>query len=211
MSRPGRRREFLARKAEKAKKKTPWVPVTHTAEYAVYMDSLAWSERREITLSRDGQRCRACRMEDRITPATHVHHISYQLVFHEPVKDLLSLCAPCHEAEHRDHNLRRREPFWRENTSSMIQKSRGRRAATAPAPRRLRPLVPPAPEKGLEGGRGDHAPTEETSSVTLRGCSNRPHRQVQGGASRLEHSRPMPQLILPARWLWEEALPVSQI
>jgi hypothetical protein len=91
------------------------------------------------------------------------------------------------------------------------KQARGRRVATAPAPRRLRPLVPPAPAEELEGGRGDHAPTEETSSVTLRGRSNRQHRRVQGGASRLEHGRPMPQLILPARRLWEEALPVSEV
>lgn len=211
MSRPGRRKV-------KKPKKDPWVPVTQTAEYAAYMDSLPWAERREITLSRDGQHCRACRLEDRITPATHIHHISYQLVFHEPVKDLLSLCEPCHEAEHRDHSLRQREPFWRENTASMLQQARGPRVATGPASRRLRPLVPPAP-RGVLGrarvscaDRGDLQRDLAGMPEPVVATERRDDvRRAVKGASRLEHGRPMPQMILPESCLWEAVLPVSKI
>ena len=117
--------------------------------------------------------------------------------------------------QHRGRDRKRLERFTLRDLDEALDdyelQARGPRAVTGPAPRRLRPLVPPAPTEGLEGGRGDHAPTEETSSVTLRGRSNRQHRQVQGGASRLEHSRPMPRSVLPALCPREEALPVSMI
>ena len=192
-------------------------PVTRTTQYAAYMNSPEWFARREKTLERDGYCCRACLLENRARPATQVHHISYQLVFHEPIKDLLSLCGSCHEAEHKNFSLRRREPFWRENTASMM--TRGRRAATTPASRRLRPFVPPAPAKGVLGraripsaDRGDlqrdPAGTPEPVVATERRDDVR--RAVRG-ASRLEHGRSMPQPILPVSWLWEATLPVSRI
>lgn len=66
-------------------------------EYADYLDSPGWRERRRLRLLLDRYVCQAqlagCRHR-----ATEVHHLTYDRVGNEPLFDLVSVCGPCHRA-----------------------------------------------------------------------------------------------------------------
>jgi len=202
-------------------KKKPWIPVTQTEEYAAYMNSPKWFALRDATLKRDGHICRSCYLKGIARPATQVHHITYDSVFFENTRDLVSLCRSCHEAEHRDFSLRRRRPFWHENTASMLlqREARGRRVATAPASRRLRPFVQPA-AKQLEGlarrpcaDREDLRPEpgEPGLPESAAGAERRDDvRHATGGGTSFGAQHAHAAVGLPIPWPREEALPVSK-
>lgn len=63
--------------------------------YPEYRQTHAWLTKREAVLERDGDRCQGCGSE-----AAEVHHLTYEHIGDEPIEDLISLCASCHEAEH---------------------------------------------------------------------------------------------------------------
>ncbi len=63
--------------------------------YSRYLDSWRWQFRRRLVLFRDAHRCRKCGKR-----AVEVHHLTYDNVGHEQLKDLLSLCKECHKNEH---------------------------------------------------------------------------------------------------------------
>lgn len=69
---------------------TPW-----WRRYRRYMRSPAWLEKRAARLRLDKGLCVRCGAR-----ARHVHHVSYLRLGAEEMEDLLSLCLPCHEAEH---------------------------------------------------------------------------------------------------------------
>ena len=66
-------------------------------EYREYRLSTAWKIKRGIVLDLDEWTCRKCNC----AAATQVHHLSYRSVFHEPLRDLISLCEDCHSRCHR--------------------------------------------------------------------------------------------------------------
>lgn len=61
--------------------------------YREYMVSPEWDSRRQMVLSRDRMTCQACLSR----PATQVHHLTYKHLGNEPLFELISVCAPCHE------------------------------------------------------------------------------------------------------------------
>ena len=61
----------------------------------VYLKSDEWKRKRENVLKRDNYKCVCCGNE-----ATQVHHINYNNVYKENIKELLSVCKPCHEKIH---------------------------------------------------------------------------------------------------------------
>ena len=65
------------------------------AEYAEYLRSPEWRQRRAARLYLDGWRCQA-RLSGCTDRATEVHHLTYQHVGNEPLFDLVSVCGPCH-------------------------------------------------------------------------------------------------------------------
>jgi 5-methylcytosine-specific restriction endonuclease McrA len=67
--------------------------------YDQYLNSPIWDHKRRQVLERDRWTCTAqlngCR-----TRANQVHHLSYRHQGNEPLFDLTSVCAQCHEALH---------------------------------------------------------------------------------------------------------------
>ena len=59
----------------------------------IYYQSEKWKQKRIKVLERDGYICKACETNK----ATQVHHKSYEFFSNEPLFDLVSVCAPCHE------------------------------------------------------------------------------------------------------------------
>jgi 5-methylcytosine-specific restriction endonuclease McrA len=63
--------------------------------YDKYLASLAWKEIRAKVLMRDEYKCLACG-----SPATQVHHLTYERVGYEHIDDLASVCVDCHQYVH---------------------------------------------------------------------------------------------------------------
>jgi len=71
--------------------------------YREYLDSQVWFEKRAIALTRDGHRCRLCYSKRNV----NVHHRRYPKVLgEEPLNDLITLCAKCHEKFHDIQNTK---------------------------------------------------------------------------------------------------------
>lgn len=64
----------------------------------VYLKSDDWQRKRYVVLKRDNWRCVYCGAR-----ATQVHHKRYakKNIGKEPIKWLVSICKPCHDAEHQ--------------------------------------------------------------------------------------------------------------
>ena len=69
-------------------------------EYALYLESPEWKERRRLTLERDKYKCQGCQR----APATEVHHLSYKNRGDELLYQLTSLCRECHAKVHATEN-----------------------------------------------------------------------------------------------------------
>lgn len=62
-------------------------------EYAEYLQSDAWKQKRLQRLSIAQFRCSACNN----SKAVHVHHLTYERIFNEEMGDLLPLCEDHHK------------------------------------------------------------------------------------------------------------------
>ena len=58
--------------------------------------SLAWRWRRTLRRELDNESCRGCGSWGLL----HCHHLTYDNVFMEEMKDLTTLCEDCHNEEH---------------------------------------------------------------------------------------------------------------
>lgn len=67
-------------------------------QYYKYLKSKTWLKKRNRVLRRDNYRCFIC---NRQVPL-HIHHLTYDRVFHELLSDLISLCSWCHANLHSD-------------------------------------------------------------------------------------------------------------
>ena len=63
----------------------------------VYLKSDAWQRKRYVVFKRDNWTCQCCGER-----ATQVHHKRYAKynIGREPIDWLVSICKPCHEAQH---------------------------------------------------------------------------------------------------------------
>lgn len=62
-------------------------------EYNRYLNSDKWKLKREKVFERDKNLCQACLTNK----ATQVHHLTYQNIYDEPLFELISVCARCHD------------------------------------------------------------------------------------------------------------------
>ena len=69
--------------------------------YHAYLDSPQWKSKRGKILERDNYTCRHCGATN---TALHVHHITYERIYHEHPEDLITLCKTCHEKEHASYD-----------------------------------------------------------------------------------------------------------
>lgn len=66
----------------------------------VYMNSFHWRKLRKRKLQ-EKNCCEHCGSKNKL----QVHHVRYKYIFNVTLKDLLTLCDPCHRKEHVRLNL----------------------------------------------------------------------------------------------------------
>jgi 5-methylcytosine-specific restriction endonuclease McrA len=66
------------------------------AQYMAYLQSREWRERRRLVLQRARGFCERCRKAQ----ATQVHHLTYEHVGNEFLKELVAVCCRCHKRFH---------------------------------------------------------------------------------------------------------------
>lgn len=71
----------------------------NSAQYAEYLKSPEWAERRKLVMQRAAGICEGCRKH----PATEVDHLTYKHVTREFLFELVAICGGCHA---RYHNAR---------------------------------------------------------------------------------------------------------
>jgi len=70
---------------------------SYKERYHEYLSSFQWKRLRKDKLQEAGGRCQLCNSS---AQPLHVHHRTYDRVFHEELSDLIALCKPCHEKFH---------------------------------------------------------------------------------------------------------------
>lgn len=82
---------------------------TFEERYQAYLRSAAWRKRRGYALARAGNRCEGCGVSS-LERRLEVHHITYDRLGFEDLRDLRVLCPECHERadEKRDEATCRR-------------------------------------------------------------------------------------------------------
>ncbi len=65
-------------------------------KYSDYLKTSTWKKIRERRLKKDSYKCVKCKSTENL----HVHHKTYRHCRHEWMKDLITLCQPCHEKAH---------------------------------------------------------------------------------------------------------------
>lgn len=73
-------------------------------EYHEYLRSAQWRKFRAKMIAMVGGRCEQC---DVVAQGLHVHHVNYDRLGCEDEDDVLVLCPPCHDAEHRELDAER--------------------------------------------------------------------------------------------------------
>lgn len=69
---------------------------TARAEYADYLNSAEWRERRDAVMDRCDGICEGCRKQS----ASDVHHLTYKHIGNEFLFELVGLCRDCHTRWH---------------------------------------------------------------------------------------------------------------
>ena len=69
---------------------------TYKEKYHDYLKSEEWQLLRIAKLKEVENKCQLCNSEHRL----HVHHKTYENIFHEELKDLVVLCQKCHSKFH---------------------------------------------------------------------------------------------------------------
>lgn len=67
--------------------------------YALYLKSASWGFFRRHVLNIRGEKCQLCGREDKI----EVHHMTYNRIGNEDIRDVLVVCHSCHEYVHSKH------------------------------------------------------------------------------------------------------------
>lgn len=65
-------------------------------KYSDYLKSSKWRKKRLEVLDRDEHKCRMCPNNSLL----QIHHITYDRIFNEDLKDLITLCKKCHDDIH---------------------------------------------------------------------------------------------------------------
>src|SRR6187431_2199026 len=69
-------------------------------EYKNYINSQRWKDKCELYWLAKGRWCRACVTK---TGPLHIHHLTYEHLGFEPLRDLIGLCYACHRQVHALH------------------------------------------------------------------------------------------------------------
>lgn len=118
---------------------TEWTTDHREWYRTVYLESDHWAELRGRKLKANPT-CERCPRR-----ATDVHHVNYRNIFDVELTDLLSLCRPCHDAEHKENGMPRRPrvSFGRYFPPHVKQAMRAQKQAVArPVFKHVREMTP---------------------------------------------------------------------
>ena len=73
--------------------------MTYKEKYHAYLKSDKWAQMKLDLIEIRGQKCERCESK-RTFKYLHLHHLTYERVFHEEPSDLELLCGGCHVSEH---------------------------------------------------------------------------------------------------------------
>lgn len=92
----------------------------YKSKYEWYLASEDFDKIRQSVFQRDGFKCVACGSTEKIVP----HHLTYQNIYHENLRDLVTLCSRCHTIYHTIQNLEFSvtEHYAREDQECMNQR-----------------------------------------------------------------------------------------
>lgn len=65
-------------------------------KYELYLQSDEFDEIRQAVFERDQYKCSICGATEDLRP----HHLTYRNIYHEPLCDLITVCARCHSIYH---------------------------------------------------------------------------------------------------------------
>jgi len=68
--------------------------------YEDYLLTLEWAETRDLAIRLAGGRCQRCG-----EPASEVHHLTYERLGCERLRDLMPICERCHQNIHEENTL----------------------------------------------------------------------------------------------------------
>ena len=68
-------------------------------DYDEYLASPEWRAKADLVLARDWYQCQA-KLDGCTTTAEHVHHLTYDHLFNEPLFELVAVCRSCHHQLH---------------------------------------------------------------------------------------------------------------
>lgn len=92
------------------------IEVHRPAQLFRYRKTDAWLQKRQLVLNRDGHECKVCGKIKRL----QVHHLTYDMLFREPLEHLITLCFECHESVHFDKNGKRRRDWKQYNPKPVL-------------------------------------------------------------------------------------------
>lgn len=75
---------------------------SNNAEYAKYLQSNQWRDKRLTVLARDNYSCQCCGQSN---TALDIHHLTYDRIYEEALYDLVSLCRNCHLSHHNSGTI----------------------------------------------------------------------------------------------------------
>jgi hypothetical protein len=76
--------------------------------YKEYLGSDNWKRKREFAQMSGRFRCKCCRSVKKL----HIHHKTYESIGNEALKDLVILCATCHNLHHSELLDYDKPPLW---------------------------------------------------------------------------------------------------
>ena len=86
-----------------------YLPDGSLIDYNDYINHPHWQAVRKTRLDFDNGKCVICHAEVR-GKLYHTHHLNYQNLGHEAIRDVITLCVPCHKKFHQHWN---RSYFWK--------------------------------------------------------------------------------------------------
>ena len=87
---------FFRRSPERNEVYVTVCPGFQSLNYSRYMSSDLWKQKRLARIEKDGYKCKLCGSAINL----NVHHITYERLGREPLDDLITVCADCHEKLH---------------------------------------------------------------------------------------------------------------
>jgi DNA-binding transcriptional regulator YhcF (GntR family) len=68
-------------------------------KYTAYLKSEEWRDLKIDLINKRGSKCEICG-KSKVANKLHIHHLTYERIYHELPSDLQILCSVCHMKEH---------------------------------------------------------------------------------------------------------------